>query len=471
MSQASIRSYFSIVAIVGATIGLGWSQLEAQPVPSVPPVPLAEDIFPQLKPILAKALTQSPQMLQRNVDIAQAEALKIQTRASLLPSLSSGVSYATSTAAVSSNTNVSSQASGIYYSVSLGQPIFHWGALKAGLDSAKIGVEIAKKNFAEAYRLLAVSIRQQYVGLIIGKVNLRNAEFALTLSRSNLAIEEERLRNGRISPGGILPPRLAVEEAELNRDRARASLDQSIQAFCLLTGLDTLDPALLPDEITLGGLYFDTSFTQSLVKRFLSTEAENTPQAQVYRDYIRQANLTYKINKYRLFPMIGLSASYSLSNSTSASLGLVSQVGVTSQSVYVTASWSIFDGMATRGAKRSSLLTKRTYELTLENYLRSNEVAVQNLRNQLDFAARAMKLADTRRDIQHNSLKLVEQDLARGVGSKVNADAARAVTYQADLTAYAARADFLARWADLLSAIDLDPALQNLPVRYLDHAK
>jgi len=33
MSQASIRSYFSIVAIVGATIGLGWSQLEAQPVP------------------------------------------------------------------------------------------------------------------------------------------------------------------------------------------------------------------------------------------------------------------------------------------------------------------------------------------------------------------------------------------------------------------------------------------------------
>lgn len=467
MFPSSIRSKLLLV-LLGTLAGMSLGTLGAQ---SLPEVPLAEDIFPQLKPILAKALTQSPQMLQRNIDIAQAEATRTIARSSMLPNVGSAVSYSTSTAAVSTNTSVSSQASGIYYSISAGQPIFYWGTLKASLDAAKIGVAIAEKNYAEGYRLLAVNIRQQYIALVIAKVGLRNADFARQLAQSNLEIEEERLKNGRISPGAILPPRLAVEEAELNRDRARAALDQGIQAFCLLTGLESLDPDSLPGQIVLGGLYYDTAFAKPLLDRFLNSEAENTPQAQIYRDYIRQADFNYKINKYRLFPKIGMSAGYSLSNSTSASQGLISQAGVTSQSINVTASWSIFDGFATRGAKRSSLLIKRTYEQQLENYLRTNATQVQNLRNQLEFSARAMKLADTRRDIQNSNLKLVEQDLARGVGSKINADSARSLAYQADLTAYNARAEFLGRWAEYLSYLDLDPAMQNLPVRYLDHAK
>ncbi len=433
--------------------------------------PLAEDLFPQLKPILEKALTQSTQMLQRNIDIAQAEANKIQSDAALWPSIGSGVSYSTSTAAVSSNTNVSSQASGIYYSISLSQPIFYWGTIRAQAEIAKIGLRIAEKNFAEAYRLLAVNIRSQYTGLIIKKMNLRNAEFGLKLSKSNLAIEEERLRTGRISPGGIIAPRLAVDEAELGRDRASAAMDAGIRTFCQLTGLTGLDLSAVPDDLSLPGLFYGTDFTAPLMAKFLNFEIENTAQAQIYRDYIQQADLSYKIAKYRLFPKVGMSAGYVVANSTSASQGSISQAGVTSQAVSVTASWTIFDGFATKGAKRSTLLTKRTYEQQLETYLRTTADQIKDLEHQLNFAARAMKLADTRRDIQANAVTLVEQDRARGVGSQLTVDSTRAVYYQSDLNAVGARAEFLSRWAEFLSALDLDPALQNLSVRYLSHAK
>ncbi len=467
MFTRNFHSIFRELAC-GIALLLTLPGLRAQPAGSAP---LVEDLFPQLKPILEKALTQSSQMLMRNIDLAQAEANKVMSDAALMPSVGSYVSYSTSTAAVSANTDVSSRASGIYYGVSLSQPVFYWGTIKAQADIAKIGVKVAEKNFAEAYRLLAVNIRAQYTGLIIKKLSLRNAEFGLKLSQSALAIEEERLRTGRISPGGIIAPRLAVDEARLGRDRAEAGLDQGIRYFCLSTGLEKLDPASIPDDLVLPGLFYDTAYTKPMVARFLSTDIENTLQAQINRDYIQQANLNYKIARFRLYPKIGMSAGYSLSNSTSASQNTVTQAGVTSQSINVTASWTIFDGFATKGAKRSTLLTKRNYEKQLETYLRTTADQVSDLERQLNFAARAMKLSDTRRDIQGSAVKLVEQDLVRGVGSQLTVDSTRAVSYQTDLNAIAVRADFLSRWAEFLSALNLDPALKNLPARYLSHAK
>jgi outer membrane protein TolC len=442
--------------------------ISAQPTANAP---LAEDVFPQLKPILEKALKQSSQMILRNIDIAQAEATKTQASSALLPNLSGSLSYMSSTSAISSNTSVSSRASGGFYSFNFYQPVFQWGALKAQADSAKIGVSIAEKNYAEAYRLLAISIRSQYTGLVLKKMDLRNAEFALKTSSANLAVEEEKLRTGRISPGDIISPRLSVDEATLARDRAEASLTQGIRYFCALAGVENLDAAAIPEDITLKGQYYDTPYAAPLLAKYTGVEVENTLQAQVYRDYITQADLTYKIAKYRLYPKIAFSASYSQVNQTSVGQNYVSQVGVNSQSVILAANWSIFDGFATRGAKVSALATKRSYERQLETYLQTAGDKAKDLERQLNFASRAMRLADTRRALQADAVRQERANLERGVGTQLKVDGATAASYQADLAAVSARADFLSKWAEFLSALNLDPAMQNLPARYLSHGK
>jgi len=442
--------------------------LQAQPANTAP---LVEDVFPQLKPIMEKAMTQSPQMIQRNINIAEAEANRIVAGSVLLPSVSGSVSYSSSTAAVSSNTDVSSRASGIYYAASASQPIFAWGTLKAQTETAKVALKMAEKNYAEGYRQLALTIRKLYMRLVINKIAFRNAEFALQLAQSNLSIEEERLRTGRISPGGIIPPRLAVDEARLGRDGAEAALDESLRAFKAITGVAEIDVSAIPMDLTLPGLFYNTDYAKPLLADFLSSGIEYTLQAQVYRDYIQQANLNYKIQKYRLYPKFNMGLNYSLSNSTQASLNTVQQVGVTNQAITITGVWTIFDGFATKGIKRSALLAKRTYEQTLESYLRDTGNQVTDLERQLNFAARTMQLADTRRDIQAGAVKLVEQDRARGVGSQLTVDSTRSLSYQSDLRAVMARAEFLARWAEFLSAVGLDPALKNLHLRYRSHVK
>ena len=109
----------------------------------------------------------------------------------------------------------------------MNQPLFQWNALKYRTDSGKVGVKIAEHQYAEAYRLLVVSLRSQFLALVVKKIALRNAEYSLKQAEETLALAEAKLKAGRISPEAMMDPRLAVDEARLARDRAVEDLDNS----------------------------------------------------------------------------------------------------------------------------------------------------------------------------------------------------------------------------------------------------
>lgn len=434
-------------------------------------LPLPEELYPQLKTILTAALTQSPQMLQRNLDIAQAEANKISVTSQQLPNLGGSISYSRSTNAISSVASSKSQADGIYYGFSVGQALFQWGTLRAQTESAKIGVLIAEKNLVEAYRQLALQIRLQYLGLIIKKQSLRNAEHWLGMATVSLALEEEKLRIGTISPGEILPPRMLLEEATLARDRAAADLAQGLRLLARMAGLPMMSAAEVPDQIKPLGQPSLRAFTGPMVGKFMSGDVQKAPQAQIYRHYLEQTDLAYKVAKYRLYPKFSLSGGYSLNNATSVTGDTLTQAAYTSQYISVTGSWTIFDGFSTKASKMSVLVTKRTYQMQYENYLRTATEQAQDLERQLDFSARAMRLADTRRDMQAGSKELAAEEFQRGVIGERAVAISQQSFNQADLSANMARAELIGKWAEFLSALNLDPAIQSLPAKYLRHAK
>jgi outer membrane protein TolC len=451
------------VMMVGAGLGLS----AANPVPAV--LPLPEELFPQLKPILAGALTQSPQMLQRNLDLVQAESTRISTASSLLPSAGGSVSYGRQTAATKGG--VPNDSDGISYSFSLGQPVFHWGTLRAQVQSAKIGVLIAEKNFVEAYRQLALQIRSQYLSLVIKKMGLRNAEYALSMATSALALQEEKLRTGTISPGEILSARFGLEEATLGRDRTLADLQQGLRLFSRMTGQAALKIEDIPEQIKSLGEPSLRSTTMPLVGRFVGGDLKNMPQAQVYQYYLQQSDLAYKVAKYRLYPKIGFGASYLLGSNTNVIGNSVSQSFTTTKSFSIGANWTIFDGFANKGSKMSVLATKRNYEIQYENYLRSASEQATELERQIDFSARALKLAESRRSIQAGSMEFAEAQFKQGTAGEQAVAATRQGLYQADLSANMARAELISRWTEFLSTLNLDPAMQSLPAKYLRHAK
>jgi outer membrane protein TolC len=440
--------------------------------PAAESLPLAEEIFPQLRPILQGAVERSPSMIARGIETAQADALRIMSRAGLLPNVAGGFSYSVNSSAVAEAASSKSRSDGIFYNFGLNQPVFHWGSVKATADSARIGHEIAQRNFAEAYRTLVLSLRSQFLSLVVRRQQLENARHGLRTAEAALALTEEKLRIGQISAGEAINPRLAVDEAALAVDRTAAEYEAAKRYFCQFAGLDDLPDDQVPASFDLGAAYYDPHRPGPLLARFeQSGGAGETLQARNLQATIEQADLNYRIAKYRLFPKFSLGAGYVQSNTTNVIGSSVVQSAVQSQSVSLSASWSIFDGFATRGAKLSALASRRSAERQLANYLQATEGQVRDLARSIGFAARAMRLADTRRELALAAVKTAAEDLRRGVGSQATLDAAQSTLRAVEMTALMSRVEFLNRWSDFASTAGFDPALALVPSSPASHAR
>ena len=432
------------------------------------PTPLPEELMPELDGILKGALAQSPQMVLRSIDLIQSEANVTTMRAGLLPSAGLGASYSVNGASVASNTDSTSRASGVYYSASISQPLFRWGTLKAQHEAAKIQLLISQKNYAEAYRVLALTIRSQYLALVAKKLTLRNARYSQRLTTNALALEEDKLRNGRISQSEIVNLRLQMEEVSLQVERATEDLAHSKRIFMRQAGLQTLSDDQIPEGIP--ALAFEPTAATIMLQRFLGTEWEEHPTVLVNRSWVRVAELNYKQAKYRLYPMFGLGAAISQSNSTSASGGFVSQASVVSQYVGVNMSWSIFDGFATRAAKISAKANQRIYERQLQTATDQLMDQATNLERLVGFTYRAMRLAQTRAELSESAVRMLQEDANNGIASRTMVEVATGSYYQSQLTVLNQRIEFLSRWSEFVSTLGRDPVLQQLPAHYFAHA-
>jgi outer membrane protein TolC len=443
--------------VFGLALGLLQMGVAAEPGPT----PLPEDLLPELKAILVQAVAQSPQMIQRNIDLASNEGNYLVYRGQMLPIVSGSATYNYSDAAVSANTNVSSRSSGLYYSVSVSQPVFRWGTLKAQTDAAKIQLSIAQKNYVEAYRTLALTIRGQYLGLIVKKVTARNAHFTHGQAAANLAREEEQLKNGRSTESQVVALRLSVEELQLGAERADEDFAQSKRYLQRQAGLPELADDRIPDNIP--PVAYDAAATGTILQDFLGHGWEENLTVQVNRSQVRVAELNYKVANYRLYPMVGLSASVSQTNTTSASLSSVSQVSVLSAFGGVTINWAIFDGFATRGAKIGALANKRLYERQLQTVTDQLLDQAMSLERQAGFSYRAMSLAQTRAGLSEAALRTARDDAARGQIPESAVEAATGADNYVQMNLLTQRADFLSRWAEFISTTGHDPILQQLP--------
>jgi outer membrane protein TolC len=441
-------------------IGLGASRLAAAgPLPT----PTPEQLLPELKVILEQAMQQSPQMVLRNIDLAVSEANYLSARSAMLPGISAGASYNISGAAVSSDTNVSSTASGLYYSLSFSQSVFRWGTLKAQTDAARNQQKISLKNYAEAYRSLALSLRSQYLLLMGKKLAWMNTQFTRQQMAAALALEEDKLRNGQTSENQVMQLRLQTEEIALTMERAAEDLAMSKRFFLRQAGLAELPDERIPTEIP--ALAFEPAAATAMLQQFLGHGWEDNLNVQINRSLVKVADLNYKVAKYRLYPMVSVAASISQSNSTSASLNSVSQVSVLSQYAGVSVGWSIFDGFATKGAKISALASKRTSERQLQSVTDQLMDQAMSQERQVAFAYRAMGLAKARASLSESALRTMEEDAQRGLVSRAAVTAALGAHNQARHALLNQQADFLSRWSEFVSTVGHDPILQSLPAR------
>jgi outer membrane protein TolC len=424
---------------------------------------MPEDFAPGLAPLLKQAVERSPSTIMASVNVAQAEAGRYSNAASLWPQLGLNANYAVS---VQSQTSGSpSRNSGLFYNANISQPIFQWGAYKNQALIGNLGEKIAERQFADAYRILAISIREQYMALVGKRIAMRNARFSLKLSREALEVQQAKLDSGATSEAEIGGYRLAVEEAQLSADRSDEDFGYAKRVFTRLVGIDDLSDDSIPLE--LRHPEFSPSLADAVLAGFVGDGIESTFQSEVYKMTVRQQDLNYSIAKVRLLPKFAATAGISFQNQTQISGTTVNQVGIQTENYSIGANWNIFDGFATRGAKLSALASKRFAERQRQTYIDQTIDQVSDLRKQVGFSSRAMHFSEVHNALIEAEVKRLGDDKSLGFGSQATIDTGLVTLYATQFNMAYARSDYLGRWAEFISIAGIDPALENLPSRYV----
>ncbi|KXU34722.1 hypothetical protein AXK11_07720 [Cephaloticoccus primus] len=425
-----------------------------------PVLSLPEDYFPQLRELLAAALRESPRMLLARLDLDAAAGERTQARSGLYPSVSSTV-RGVFTSDIRRDLPGSTEATKTYYDVGLSQPVFHWGEKRNTARIGDIRSAIAERDYAEGYRLLAREIRQGYLDLIVLKSRLAGARFMRGQAEEALKAAEARAKVGAIAEGELFGPQIALEQATLGEGSAELAFITARDQLEALTGKPAPAEAELPDELPK----IETSnaaASDGLLAEFLAEPEPSTPALETLREQVEVAQLTYKNQKTRLRPKLSFVLGVS-QDEQSYTLNNAQRYGVTSRYVGLQVSWSIFDGWATRGAVRSSLARLRQAQARYAQARSTAPRAAQASARALGLAQRQMQINDRLLVASADGLRIHEADFAAGRTASDAVAQARAGYYQARASANAARLNFLMGQVDLVSQIDRDPLIENLP--------
>jgi len=444
---------------------------------------MPENYLPGLMDIIHAALTHGPQMILAQIAVAQAEANLLSADSALYPQISANGSYGLASesvgeagqfgAAGSHSTGTSSSES---YGFSAGMPVFRWGQVWNGIRIQKLAMLISRKSYAEAYRTFLQQLRDGYIALASKKIGLHNAEANLKIAEENLRVANENVKHGMISTGAIIGTKLAADDALLARDRLVEDFSHAKRVLAQLAGVPNIPDDSIPDD--LPKVAYPAATADAVLAAFLRDGAKSTFQAANLEMTLRQSQLNYRIAITRQLPQFNAYYGYSAADVTSVSLAQavpgqapipasIAKVGETSISYGISAGWDIFDGFATTAAIRQAKLSRRNSERTLQTYLETTLEQGQDLRRQIDFTARAMGLAEVRRDLAASALAQTEASYKFGVVQKQALDLARYQLYLAQQGQLAARAAYLSQWSIFVSLVGADPALGLLPVQYV----
>ena len=419
-----------------------------------------EAYLPGLESILREAVSQSPRMINRNLDLEIAENDRVSYRAGLLPNVGGYTQFSKTRddrADVAGTVSVDKVA----FNWSITQPVFHWGSLRNTARIGEIREELAKGNFREGYRTFAQEIRSQYLGLIQRRNYVARARFNLAHQRELLSAAEERYAKRTISDTEISMARLNVEQAELSLDRSMDDLERNLAAFSRLIGrTGTLASEDIPDDVP--AISYQKGHYDSLLASMLSQKEPETNMVFNQRRQLAIEKLNYENAKTRLLPKFNLVAGVT-QDEQSYSLNVAQRYRVLSYYAGVQFTWTIFDGFAARAATASTLARIRQIENEQRMYLDALGSTMQSQARQVDFAARQMSIADRGLAGNLSLLAARKEEASRGLVSDAEVRQVELSMMDARINAINSRSDFLLKSADFVGQTAGDPVLANLP--------
>lgn len=427
---------------------------------AVAQVPLPEQKIPALAEMLRHAAAQSPRMLDQILNLEIAENDRISARANLLPTMG-GYFRDYETRDERADQPGRLRVHKVAYDVNISQPVFSWGERRNYARMGEIRQKIAQGNVREAYRILAVEIRSQYLYLVSQKIALERAKFNQKFTQDQLRIAEDKYAKKIISDLDIFAPRLTAEQAQITLERTEFEYANLKQALARMTGLPEVTDDMVADAVPKPEPYNAVSF-DGLVDEFSRQKELPNNDAAALRHTIELDDLDYRNQKVRLLPKLSFTVGLN-QDEQSYSLNVAQRYAVNSAYAGFTVNWTIFDSFSSAAATRTALAHRRQHQ---NQYADLNARLVAQARvqaRQIYFSARNLSIQERFLDSAAGNLKSKQEEFQRGLISEADVSQVRLALYDNQINAGNIRAEYYQRVSDLLGTLNADPVTAQTP--------
>src|SRR5690606_19068153 len=270
-----------------------------------------------------------------------------------------------------------------------------------------------------------------------------------------LAAAEERFAAGNISESEITNQRLSTEEARLSRRRNEHDLETYVRIYAHLSG----DPTFNADRIaeSMPAPQVSPEMVEARFARVSPETDRDLAAAEVQELQLKQNEKRYEIERVRLRPRVSLIASHGLANLTTATSATIDQTAVVTTTAGVVVNWTIFDGLASRGARLAALAAKRVGERQYENFVTTTLNELRRIQREIELATDGLAIAERRAGLVAEALERARADFAAGRIAQSTLDAHLSQSRATEVSIAGARSQLFARWIEYVGLAGLDP--------------
>ena len=404
-AMVKMRSVFR----VGCSFLAGWLSLSDAVWAGWEGARMAEDYFPELASLLRQAEHTAPAAEAGQWILEEARGNSISAAAAGMPYISAsgrvGGSYEYRQDLDGSNVRAFGNAN-----LTMRQPIYHWGAVRASMAIGDIRFSEAQARADRDLRFLNHDIRSQYLRLVLARQALQALRRSQAMAVDLLSTQEDMVARGALAEHSLLETRLVVQEYEEQIDAAAGVVIHLESTLALLTGWagvpQDLGHGSIPEvepvaEDTLrlwrsrceqGDL---SSFAIDSARRSLAVEeeyhtivqAENKPKVNLVAGVFQDQLESY--------------------GSSSSSVRVYGFAGVQ-------VDWNLFDGHNSKGKRISSLARQRLAELQVRRGQAELRQQVMAILDNLELSRKQMESRALRLELMEAKLRHSEEQATRG---------------------------------------------------------
>lgn len=415
---------------------------------------MPEDLMPGLRRVIDSALRNSDPMMQSERLMEEADGRRVSARSAVLPSLRTSAAFRQEDDRERDEQGFEER---VIFSVTLSQPLYHWGVRKKERDIGKLQHEIESLNTSRTASQVIKKVRSDYMGLVVAKQELERSAVELELDRAELDFQQRQIEAGAASRSSINRFEIARDRSELARVRALMEWERRLEELSIYAGLEAEAlEALVAEEIPEVEV-----LSPEELEWFELHFVEGVEQDEM----VRRRDKDIEIERKRL-DIVRMS----LRPKIDAQVGITSNArdldGVRREQEFAffgfSVGWNIFDGFQTKGRAREALSrlsrVERSKEILEDSLMRS----YRQRQRQLEIGARALAIDERLAQGVWGQVVQVRKAVEEERMAASQIDRYERDFHQASIRAQRSRISYLETLSELASELGLDPAEQRL---------